>query len=154
MMKAATVNWKGDMHFTGTAGTGFGLTLDAAPVVGGQDMGFRPTELILLGLAGCTAMDVISILRKKRQDVTGFEVRVTGKQADDFPKVYTDIHITYMVRGHDVDPAAVERSIELSETKYCMATAMLAQVATITSSYEVMEAEDEITGTMSAAETS
>lgn len=143
MTKTAEVTWKGNMHFTGSAGTGFGLTLDAAPEVGGHDMGFRPTELILMGLAGCTAMDVISILRKKRQDVTDFEVRVTGDQADDFPKVFTDIHIAYIVRGHDVDPAAVERSIELSETKYCMATAMLRQAANITSSYEVAEAEAE-----------
>jgi putative redox protein len=143
MTKTAEVTWKGNMHFTGSADTGFGLTLDAAPEVGGQDMGFRPPELILMGLAGCTAMDVISILRKKRQDVTGFEVRVSGDQADDFPMVFTDIHITYVVRGHGVDPAAVERSIELSETKYCMATAMLRQVADITSSYEVVEAKAE-----------
>jgi putative redox protein len=140
MAKAASVTWKGDMHFTGTSDTGFGLTLDAGPAVGGQDMGFRPLELLLIGLAGCTAMDVISILKKKRQDVTGFEVRVNAEQADEHPHVYTDIHVTYLVRGHDVDPAAVERSIELSETKYCSAHAMLAQAANITSSYEITEA--------------
>lgn len=141
MAKTVEVSWQDEMYFAGSAGTGFELTLDAAPKVGGQNMGFRPPELILMGLAGCTAMDVLSILRKKRQDVTGFEVHVRGEQADDFPKVFTDIHITYVVRGHGVDPTAVERSVELSETKYCMATAMLRQVANITSSYEVLEAE-------------
>lgn len=139
MGKTANVTWKGDMHFTATADTGFRLTLDAAPSVGGQGMGFRPLELMLVSLAGCTGMDVISILKKKRQDVTGFEVHAEGDQASDFPKVYTDIRVTYIVRGRDIDPAAVERSIELSETKYCPATAMLRQAANITSSYEIVE---------------
>lgn len=141
MAKRASVTWKSDMHFTGTADTGFGLTLDAAPAVGGQEMGFRPLELMLISLCGCTAMDVISILKKKRQDVTGFEVRAEADQADEHPHVYTDIRLTYIVRGRDVDPAAVERSIELSETKYCPAHAMLGESASITSSYEVHEEE-------------
>jgi putative redox protein len=139
MSKTAAVTWKGDMHFTATTDTGFGLTLDADPSVGGQDMGFRPLELMLVSLAGCTAMDVISILKKKRQDVTGFEVRVEGDQAGDHPKVYTDIRVLYIVRGRNIDPAAVERSIELSETKYCPASAMLRHAANITSSYEIVE---------------
>lgn len=139
MSKTATVTWKGDMHFTATADTGFNLTLDAAPSVGGQNMGFRPLELMLVSLAGCTGMDVISILKKKRQAVTGFEVHVDADQADDHPHVYTDIRVTYIVHGHDIDPKAVERSIELSETKYCPATAMLRQAANITSSYEIVD---------------
>ena len=139
MAKTAQVTWKGDMHFVGTADTGFTLTLDTAPAVGGQDMGFRPLELMLVSLAGCTGMDVISILKKKRQDVTGFEVRVEAEQAEDHPHVYTAIRVTYIVRGHQIDPAAVERSIELSETKYCPATAMLRKTATITSRYEIHE---------------
>lgn len=144
MGKTATVTWKGDMHFTATTDTGFITTLDADPSVGGQDMGFRPLELMLMSLAGCTAMDVISILKKKRQDVTGFQVRVEADQAAEFPKVYTDIRVIYMVRGRNIDPAAVERSIELSETKYCPASAMLRQAANITSAYEIIdEADDE-----------
>ncbi|MFQ5595259.1 MAG: OsmC family protein [Anaerolineae bacterium] len=141
MSKATTVTWKGDMHFTATANTGYNLTLDADPSVGGQDMGFRPLELMLVSLAGCTAMDVISILRKKRQDVTGFEVRVQADQARDFPKVYTDIRVIYMVRGRNIDPAAVERAIELSEAKYCPAHAMLSKAANIISAYEVVVEE-------------
>lgn len=139
MAKTATVTWKGDMHFTATADTGFSLTLDASPSVGGQGMGFRPLELMLISLAGCTAMDVISILKKKRQDVTGFEVRVEGDQADDYPHVYTDIRVTYIVRGRNIEPTAVERSIELSETRYCPAHAMLRQAANITSIYKIIE---------------
>jgi putative redox protein len=139
MGKTATATWRGDMHFTATTDTGFVLTLDADPSVGGQEMGFRPLELMLVSLAGCTGMDVISILKKKRQEVTGFEVRVTADQATEFPKVYTDIEITYVVRGHNIDPKAVERSIELSQNKYCPASAMLSKAATIRTRYEIVE---------------
>jgi putative redox protein len=127
------------MHFVGTADTGFNLTLDAAPAVGGQDMGFRPLELMLVSLAGCTGMDVISILKKKRQAVTGFEVRVDAEQAGDHPHVYTDLRVTYIVRGRNLEPAAVARSIELSMTKYCPAIAMLRHTANITPAYEIVE---------------
>ncbi len=139
MSKTAVATWKGDMHFTATTDTGFVLTLDADPSVGGQEMGFRPLELMLVSLAGCTGMDVISILKKKRQNVTGFEVRVTGQQAPEHPKSYTDIEITYVVRGHNIDPKAVERSIELSQNKYCPASAMLNKAATIRTRYEIVE---------------
>lgn len=139
MGKTATVTWKGDMHFTATTDTGFVLTLDADSGVGGQEMGFRPLELMLVSLAGCTGMDVISILKKKRQEVTGFEVRVTAEQATGFPKVYTEIEITYVVRGGNIDPGAVERSIELSQTKYCPASAMLSKAASIRTRYEIVE---------------
>ena len=93
-----------------------------------------------LSLAGCTAMDVISILRKKRIDVTGFEVKVDGDRAAEHPKVFTAFNIHYVVRGRSIDPAAVERAMELSRTKYCPAQAMLGQVAPITLSYEIVEA--------------
>ena len=86
-------------------------------------------------------MDVISILKKKRQDVTGFEVRAHGLRADDHPKVFTDITLEYVVRGHSVDPKAVERSIELSETKYCSAMGMLKKAANITTTFRVEDAE-------------
>jgi len=125
------------MRFEGTASSGHTLTLDASADHGGQDAGFRPMELLLVGLAGCTAMDVVSILRKKRQNVTDFEVRVKGRRAEEHPRVYTDISVEYVVHGQDVDPRAVERSIELSETRYCSAMAMLRAVAQITTSYRI-----------------
>ena len=96
-------------------------------------------ELLLIGLAGCTAMDVVSILKKKRQSFTGLEVRVTAERAETHPKVYTRIHLEFVVKGKGADPRAVERSIELSQTKYCSASAMLSKVAEITTSYRIVE---------------
>ena len=138
--KDARVVWQNGLAFEGTAGSGFSVRLDTSPDEGGGS-GFSPMELVLVGLAGCTAMDVISILKKKRQDVTGFEVHAHGLRADDHPKVFTDITLEYVVRGHNVDPKAVERSIELSENKYCSAMGMLKKAANITTTYRVEEAE-------------
>jgi putative redox protein len=135
----ARVTWKGGLTFTGTADTGFSVQLGAEPSVGGDDDGFRPMELFAVGLAGCTGMDVISILRKKRQKITDFEVHVRANRASDHPHVFTDIHVIYEVTGHDVDEAAVKRAIELSEDKYCPAHAMLRKAAEITSSYKILE---------------
>ncbi len=139
--KIGKVIWKGGMAFDGGAGSGpWTIPLDAEAAAGGADQGFRPMELLLVGLAGCTAMDVISILKKKQQDVTGFEVETVGARADEHPRVYTDIQIVYRVIGHNIDPKAVARAIELSETKYCPASAMLRERAAITSRYEIVEA--------------
>jgi putative redox protein len=135
----ALVTWKGKMSFTGTADSGFTLPLDTEPAVGGDNDGFRPLELMAISLAGCTAMDVISILQKKRQEVTGFEVKVHAERTDEFPKVFTHLTVEYNVTGHNVDPTAVERSIELSSTKYCPAQAMLAKAVTIEHKYTISE---------------
>ncbi|MCD6291750.1 MAG: OsmC family protein [Anaerolineae bacterium] len=140
MAVEAKVTWQGDMEFEGTASSGHVVTLDGATEHGGHDAGFRPMELLLVGLAGCTAMDVISILRKKRQDVTGFEVSVRGERAERHPRVYTEIHVEYVIRGNDIAPQAVERAIQLSEKKYCPATAMLSKTVRITSSFRIEEA--------------
>lgn len=121
----AAVVWRGGLQFEGIAPSGHRLILDSAPEVGGTDAGLRPMELVLLALAGCTAMDVISILRKKRQDVTGFEVRVRSERAQEHPKVYTHITLEYIVRGRNISPEAVARAITLSEEKYCSVHAML-----------------------------
>jgi putative redox protein len=123
--------WKGKMAFEGSAGSGFSLPMDVSQEGGGDNSGVRPIELLLVGLAGCTAMDVISILEKKRQVVTGFEVRVNGERASEHPKVFTQIELEYVVRGKNIDPVAVERAVELSETKYCSASAMLRKAAQI-----------------------
>lgn len=135
----ASVTMKQGMSFSGSADSGFSVDLGASPAVGGDDDGFRPMELMLVSLAGCTAMDVISILRKKRQTVSGFEVRVNAERAKEHPKVFTEIFLTYVVQGTDIDPAAVERSIELSTTKYCSAHAMLSEAASIRHDYEIVE---------------
>ena len=135
----ASVIWSKGMSFTGSAGSGFTVPLGTDPSVGGDNDGFRPMELLVIGLAGCTAMDVISILRKKRQDITGFEVTVDAERATEHPKVITAFTIRYIVRGRAVDPRAVERAIELSRDTYCPAQAMLSKAAPITLSYEIIE---------------
>ena len=122
----ATVLWKKGLSFSGTGHTsGFTLPLGADLKVGGENDGFRPTELVLVGLAGCTAMDVISILAKKKQDVTAFEVKAHGERASEDPKRFTSFLVEYVISGKGIDPAAVQRAVELSETKYCSVMATL-----------------------------
>ncbi len=134
------VTWKSRLSFDGVNTSGFKVPLGTDPAVGGDNDGFRPMELIAIGLAGCTAMDTISILQKKRQDVTAFEVVVHAERAKEHPKVFTNITLEYLIEGHQVDPAAVERAIELSATKYCPAQAMLDKAATIEHKYSLKEA--------------
>ncbi len=136
----AKVTWNKKLSFSSTGANGYTVPLDADPTVGGEDDGFEPMELIAIGLAGCTAMDTISILQKKRQDVTAFEVQVHAERAIEFPKVFTHITLEYILEGHNVDPAAVERAIELSSTKYCPAQAMLSKACEIEYKYVMIEA--------------
>jgi putative redox protein len=135
----ATVIWKGKLSFTGAADSGFSLPLGSSTDVGGDEDGFRPMELFAVGLAGCTAMDVISILSKKRQQVTAFEVKTHIERAAEHPKVFTSAVIEYHLAGKDLDEAAVVRSIELSATRYCPAQAMLGQVMSIRQLYYIYE---------------
>jgi putative redox protein len=135
----ATVTWEQGMRFLGTADSQHQVILDADPAVGGADSGFRPMELMAVSLAGCTAMDVISILAKKRQEISGFEVKVDARRAEQHPKVFTDIDIRYIVRGRSIDPAAVQRAIDLSAEKYCPAQAMLGKVAPLHLTFEIIE---------------
>ena len=137
-METASATLASGMHFLGEI-DGFHMDLDADETVGGVGAGPRPHRLLLLALAGCTAMDVISILRKKRQQVSGLNVAVQGSRAEQHPKVYTQIDVLYRVRGNNVDPQAVERSIELSKTRYCPVIGMLGKVAEVTTRYEVEE---------------
>ncbi len=138
---SASATWQGNMKFEGHApSSGFTLPMDAGKVSGGEGTGFSPMELLLVGLAGCTAMDVISILKKKRQDVSGLVVNVKGTRGDTHPKVYEDIEIEYVLTGNGVDPKALERAIGLSESKYCGVQAMLKQTASVRSTYRI-EAE-------------
>jgi putative redox protein len=136
----ASVTWQQGLTFTGTADSGFSVPLGANPELGGANDGFRPLELMAISLAGCTAMDVISILKKKRQDVTAFEVRVLAERALEHPRIFTHIKIEYLVTGHHVDPAAIERAIEASRTTYCPAQAMLSKVVEIETDYRISEA--------------
>lgn len=144
-MKASVVLDHG-MTFLAKANTGFTIQIGASPAVGGDNDGPRPLELMLMSLGSCTAMDVISILRKKRQDVSDFEVQLQADRASDHPHVFTDIVINYVVRGRDISPAAVTRAIELSRDKYCPAWAMLKKsVNSIEHSFEIIEEAQEST---------
>ena len=139
----AKVNWQEGMSFKGTADSGFNIQMDAKKEVGGEGKGFIPMELMAMSLAGCTAMDVISILRKKRQDVTDFEVRVDVDRAEEHPKVFTHATINYLVTGHNVDEKAVLRAIQLTAERYCPAQAMLGQVFPIDLHYQIFEEESD-----------
>ena len=134
----ASVTLADGLHFIGDI-DGFRIDLDAEESVGGQGAGAQPLRLVLLGMAGCTAMDVISILRKKHQQVSGLEVEVQGSRVDEHPRVYDKIEVVYRVHGKEVDPKAVERAIELSETRYCLAMAMIGEVTELTNRYEIEE---------------
>ena len=132
------------MRFEVEAGSGHHVTLDAQEHGGVHNEGFRPMELLLVGLAGCTGMDVISILRKKRQDVTAYEVHVTGVRAEEHPMVFVEITVEHIVTGHRIQPEAVARAIELSEERYCGAGAMLGKVAHLTHTYRIVEAAETV----------
>jgi putative redox protein len=136
----AKVTWNSGLNFTGKAASGFDVPMDTSVDHGGTGLGTSPMELILVGLGGCTAMDVISILQKKRQDVTAFEVVMHGDRAVEHPKVYTEITMEYIVTGHGVELEALERAVELSEGKYCSVNGMLKQSVKVTTKCTVKEA--------------
>jgi putative redox protein len=138
--KTVVAEWVEDTAFIGRNPTGGSVqmgTIQGRP-------GVSPMELMLLGVAGCTGMDVVSILEKKRQKVNRFEVKVRGKRAESPPRVYTEIEVTYLLWGDQVDPQAVEQAIQLSQDKYCSASAMLAAMANISTQYHIYGKEEEI----------
>lgn len=136
----AQVTLEKGMRFKAESGSGHHITLDADKHGGGENQGFRPMELLLVGLAGCTGMDVISILRKKRLDVTDYEVQVRGVRAEDHPMVFVEITVEHVITGHSIQPDAVARAIALSEERYCGAGAMLGKVAHLTHTFRIVEA--------------
>jgi len=138
----AEVRWIENLSFTGTADSGFEVPLGTLPAVGGEDDGFRPLELMALSLAGCTAMDVISILQKKRQQVTDYRVDIQADRAEEHPKVFTKALLEYHLAGDGLDEQAVIRSIELSATKYCPAQAMLGEILPLTLKYYIYQGEE------------
>jgi len=137
----ANVKWNGKMAFTGTADSGHEVIMDANDKVGGENTGSRPTELVLMGLGGCTAMDVVSILSKMKQDVTDFEIKLHTDKTETHPKIFKDIVIEYVVTGHNIDQGAVEKAVMLSKEKYCGVQAMLRKAADIETKITILEAE-------------
>lgn len=135
MSMLAQVTWVEDKRFVGRAASGHAIVVDASA----KKQGSSPMELLLIGMAGCTAYDVMSILEKKRQKVTGLEVSAQAERAEEPPRVYTKIEVEYVLRGRDIKPKAVEDAIHLSEEKYCSASVMLGKTAQITTSYRIEE---------------
>lgn len=129
------------MCFDVTTGSGHHVLLDASEHNGGQDRGPRPMEMLLVALATCASMDILSILRKKRQHITSYEVRVRGERADEHPKVFVEIVVEHILTGHAIKAEAVKRAIDLTEERYCGASAMLGKTATIIHSFRLIEVE-------------
>ena len=138
MSMLARVTWVEDRRFLGRASSGHAIVVDASA----EKQGPSPMELLLVGLAGCTAYDVLSILEKKRQAVSGLEVSARAERADEPPRVYTTIEVQYVLRGRGIKPKAVEDAIRLSEEKYCSASIMLGKTAKINTSYRIIDEED------------
>ena len=135
------VKWLDHMTFVGESGSGHSVVMDGSPDAGGRDLGIRPMEMLLLGLGGCTAFDVISILRKSRQNVIDCEINIEAERATEIPKVFTQIHLHFVVSGRELKADRVEKAVNLSADKYCSASQMLGKVATITHDFEIVEAD-------------
>jgi putative redox protein len=138
----ATVSWNGPsgMSFKAETGSGHTVQMDGAVEGGGHNSAPRPMEMVLLGTGGCTAYDVVLILKRSREDVTGCDVSLKAERAEVDPKVFTKIHFHFTVTGKNLKPATVERAVNLSHDKYCSASIMLAKTAEITHSFEIVEA--------------
>ena len=133
-----TVTWEQDVCFKAESESQHSLLMDGPEDLGGKDLGMRPMEVLLSGMGGCTSFDVVTILKKSRQDVTACQAVISSKRAEAVPKVFTDIHIHFKVTGKDLDEKKVARAIELSATKYCSASIMLSNSVNITHGYEII----------------
>jgi putative redox protein len=132
------IKWLDHMSFVGESGSGHSVVMDGAPDAGGRDLGVRPMEMLLLGLGGCTSFDVVSILHKSRQQLVDCEVEIEAERAESIPKVFTKIHLHFIVTGRDLDQAKVAKAIDLSADKYCSASRILEKTAAITHDFEIV----------------
>jgi putative redox protein len=139
-MKTRVV-WLEDMTYVAQSPSGHALVLDGPPELGGHNLGPRPMEMLLMGMGGCTAIDVVNILQKARQDLRGCEIEIEAERADSDPKVFTQIHVHFILTGQGLSTKHIERAIHLSAEKYCSASIMLGQMAKITHTFEVRDGE-------------
>ena len=133
------VKWVEDMSFLGMSESGHAVLMDGAPEVGGRNLGPRPMEMLLMGAGGCTSFDVVMILKKGRHEISGCEVQIDAERAATDPKVFTKIHLHFVVSGKNLKAEAVERALNLSAEKFCSATIMLGKTATVTHDFELVE---------------
>jgi len=137
-----TVKWVDNMGFIAETGSGHTLTMDGAPEAGGRNLAPRPMEMLLAGAGGCTAYDVVLILKRGRHAIADCEVRISAERADTDPKVFTKLHYHYIVKGAGLKESAVERAVKLSADKYCSASIMLGKTAEVSHSFEVVDTTD------------
>ncbi|MDV3242530.1 MULTISPECIES: OsmC family protein [Methylocaldum] len=137
----ARVKWVENALFLAESGSGHTVVMDGPPESGGRNLGVRPMETLLIGMGGCTAFDVVHILRKGRHDVRDCELRLEAERAETDPKVFTRIHVHFVVKGKGLSDAVVNRAVQLSAEKYCSASIMLGKTAQITHDYEIIEVE-------------
>jgi putative redox protein len=138
-MPKAKITYTGGMQFVAQADSGPAIVMDADKEFGGNNAGPRPSELLIMGIGGCSGMDIISVLRKKKENVTGLEINVNGTKAEEHPKKYVAIDVEYIVKGKNLSDAAVKRAVDLSMEKYCSVKATLEGTAKITYTYRIVE---------------
>ena len=136
------VKWLDNMSFVGESSSGHSVVMDGPPEAGGRNLGIRPMEMLLLGLGGCSSFDVVSILKKGRQNITRCEVEISASRADTEPKVFTHIHLHFIIEGEELADSKITKAIELSAEKYCSASIMLGKTALVTHDYEVKPRQD------------
>lgn len=136
----ARVKWVEDVCFMGESESGHAVILDGSPEIGGRNLGMRPMEMLLVGMGACSSIDVVTILKKSRQAISNCVAEISAERADEIPKVFTKIHVHFVVTGHDLNEAQVERAVKLSAEKYCSASIMLGKAAEITHDFEVVAA--------------
>ena len=136
----ARIKWVENVCFMGESETGHAVVLDGAPEAGGRNLGMRPMEMLLIGMGACTSFDVVTILKKSRQDISDCVAEISADRADEIPKVFTKIHVHFVVTGKDLNAGQVERAVKLSAEKYCSASIMLSKSVEITHDFEIVEA--------------
>ena len=134
-----SVKWIDGMLMVGKSGSGHAVVMDGPPEIGGENLGVRPMEMLLLGMTGCTVIDVISTLKKMREDVVDCQTQVSADRSEEYPKVFTNIHVHFVLRGKQLNPSKVDKAIKLSAEKYCSASIMIGKTAIITHDYEIIE---------------
>ena len=134
-----SVKWIDGMLMVGKSDSGHAIVMDGPPEIGGENLGVRPMEMLLLGMTGCTMIDVVSTLKKMREDVVDCQTQVSADRAAEYPKVFTNIHVHFILSGKQLNPSKVDKAIKLSAEKYCSASIMIGKTAIITHDYEIIE---------------
>jgi len=134
-----SVKWIDGMLMVGKSDSGHAIVMDGPPEIGGENLGVRPMEMLLLGMAGCTMIDVVSTLKKMREDIVDCQTQVSADRAEEYPKVFTNIHVHFVLKGNQLNPSNVDKAIKLSAEKYCSASIMIGKTANITHDYEIIE---------------